>query len=176
MIIDMVVFKFIILLFVPICAICCFFSGEFLNFHFFPRYCFINYTSFYLLNGCSTIYNNAPLTSHILTSENVISLSLHIYWKFFFLNQFLLEYSCFTMLCQLLLYSKVNQLYVYIYLLFFQVSFPFRSSQSIEQSSLCYTVGSHQLSILCTVVYICQFCKCAIGVSLFSSYQVQSGQ
>ena len=31
----------------------------------------------------------------------------------------LLECSCFTMLCQFLLYSKVNQLYVYMYLLFF---------------------------------------------------------
>ena len=32
---------------------------------------------------------------------------------------FLLEQSCFTILCQFLLYSKVNQLYVYIYPLFF---------------------------------------------------------
>ena len=30
----------------------------------------------------------------------------------FFKNYFLLAYSCFTMLCQFLLYSKVNQLYV----------------------------------------------------------------
>ena len=27
----------------------------------------------------------------------------------------LLEYNCFTMVCQFLLYNKVNQLYVYIY-------------------------------------------------------------
>ena len=40
----------------------------------------------------------------------------------------------------------------------FQISFPFRSPQSIEQSSLCYTVGSHQLSTLyiVSIVYICQ--------------------
>ena len=37
----------------------------------------------------------------------------------FFLKKFLLEYSCFTTLCQYLLYSKVNQLYVYIHPLFF---------------------------------------------------------
>ena len=55
----------------------------------------------------------------------------------------LLEHSCFTMLCQHLLYSKVNQLYVYIYTSSFQTSFPFRSPQSTEQSSLCYTIGSH---------------------------------
>ena len=28
---------------------------------------------------------------------------------------FLLEYNCFTMVCQFLLYNKVNQLYIYIY-------------------------------------------------------------
>ena len=33
----------------------------------------------------------------------------------FFLKTSLLEYNCFTMLCQFLLYNKVNQLYVYIY-------------------------------------------------------------
>ena len=33
---------------------------------------------------------------------------------FIFLTS-LLEYNCFTMLCQLLLYNKVNQLYVYIH-------------------------------------------------------------
>ena len=32
----------------------------------------------------------------------------------FFLTP-LLEYNCFTMLCQFLLYNKVNQLYVYLY-------------------------------------------------------------
>ena len=35
------------------------------------------------------------------------------------LLKILLEYSCFTMLCWFLLYSKVDKLYVYIYLLFF---------------------------------------------------------
>ena len=39
-------------------------------------------------------------------------------FSFYFLKKILLEYSCFTMLCQFLLYSKVNQLYVYIYPLF----------------------------------------------------------
>ena len=33
----------------------------------------------------------------------------------FFKIKFLLEQSCFTILCQFLMYSKVNQLYVYIY-------------------------------------------------------------
>ena len=62
------------------------------------------------------------------------------------------------MLYQFLLYSKVNQLYVYVYPHFFWISFPFRSAQSIEQSSLSYTVGFHQLSILyiVSIVYICK--------------------
>ena len=34
----------------------------------------------------------------------------------------LLEYGCFTMSCQFLLYSKVNQLYIYTYPLFFRLS------------------------------------------------------
>ena len=37
------------------------------------------------------------------------------YAYFFFFFTSLLEYNCFTMLCQFLLYNKVNQLYVYIY-------------------------------------------------------------
>ena len=38
----------------------------------------------------------------------------------------------------------------------FQILFPYRSLQSTELSSLCYTVGSYQLSILYKVVCICQ--------------------
>ena len=34
---------------------------------------------------------------------------------FFFFLTSLLEYNCFTMVCQLLWYNKVNQLYIYIY-------------------------------------------------------------
>ena len=33
----------------------------------------------------------------------------------FYLKASLLEYNCFTMVCQFVLYNKVNQLYVYIY-------------------------------------------------------------
>ena len=51
-------------------------------------------------------------------------LEMAFFFHLFFI--FLLEYSCFTMLCQFLLYSKVHQLYVYIYSLFF--GFPSRLS------------------------------------------------
>ena len=40
---------------------------------------------------------------------------------FIYLFIYLLEYSCFTMLCQFLPYSKVNQLYIYIYPFFFDL-------------------------------------------------------
>ena len=46
-------------------------------------------------------------------------LSLFLYQLAFL---FLLQYSCFTVLCQFLLCSKVNQLYVYIYPLFLRFS------------------------------------------------------
>ena len=40
----------------------------------------------------------------------------------------------------------------------FWISFPFKSAQCIKQSSLCYTVCSHLLSILyiVSIVYMCQ--------------------
>ena len=37
------------------------------------------------------------------------------YFPLSFFKSSLLEYNCFTLLCQLLLYNKVNQLYVYRY-------------------------------------------------------------
>ena len=53
-------------------------------------------------------------------------------------------HNCFTMLCYFLLYSEVNQLYIYIY------SLPLRppnyhpiTSQSTGLSFLCFTAGSH---------------------------------
>ena len=67
------------------------------------------------------------------------------------------------MVCQFLLYNKVNQLYIYIYphipsLLCLSPTHPShlsRWSQSTELISLCYAAAYHQLSILHLVVYIC---------------------
>ena len=86
---------------------------------------------------------------------------------FLFLSFFLtslLEYNCFTMSCQFLLYNKVNQLYVYIYIPISppscasfpsSLSHPSRWTQSAKLISLCYAAASHQLFILHLVVYIC---------------------
>ena len=81
-------------------------------------------------------------------------------------------------MCQFLLHSKVNQLYVYTYLLF--LGFPSHLGIHRGQSSLCYTVDSDQLS----VVYNTQQCICVnpnlpihpnllsplVSISLFSTY------
>ena len=66
------------------------------------------------------------------------------------------------MLCQFLLYSKVSQLYVYMYPLPLELpSHPPHpilsgSSQSTALSFLCCTAASHQLTILHVIVYIYQ--------------------
>ena len=63
------------------------------------------------------------------------------------------------MLCQIQVYSKLNQLYIYIYPFFFQILFPYRPLQNIELCCLCYRVGSYQLSIF--------FCCCYKFIYLF---------
>ena len=56
--------------------------------------------------GCS-------LNPESLTSSSAVQLQKNNTESFFFLTS-LLEYNCFTMVCQFLLYNKVNQLYIYI--------------------------------------------------------------
>ena len=51
--------------------------------------------------------------------------------------------------------KSTSIIYIHISTLF-QILFLHRPLQSIEQSSLCYTVGPHQLSILYIIVCICQ--------------------
>ena len=70
------------------------------------------------------------------------------------LKKFLLEYSCFITLYQFLLYNKVNQLYVYIYPLFFGFPSPLGHHRALEFPVLYGS--SHQLSILyiVSIVYI----------------------
>ena len=72
------------------------------------------------------------------------------------LKFFLLEYSCLTVF-------HVIQLSIYMHLLF-QVVFPFRLLQSIEQGSLWYTVGPCWLSVLNVAVHTLSvyFSQCAL--------------
>ena len=79
---------------------------------------------------------------------------------FFFFLLFFLFFIGVQLLYNVVLVSAVQQsesaICIHISTLFW-ISFPFRSPQSTEQSSVCYTVGSHQLPILYIVVYICHF-------------------
>ena len=56
----------------------------------------------------------------------------------------------------------------------FKILFPQRSLQSTEQSSLCYTVGSYQLSILYIVLGICQSQSPNLSLSQLSSLVIIS--
>ena len=102
----------------------------------------------------------------LLSNGGVGTFSFYYTVGFFFFLTSLLEYNCFTTVCQFLLYNKVNQLYIYIFIyipisppscvsLPPSLSHPSRQSQSTELISLCYVAASHQLSILHLVVYIC---------------------
>ena len=85
----------------------------------------------------------------------------------------LLEQSCFTLLGQFLLYSKVSQSYVCVYPVF-QISFPFRSAQSTEQSSLCYAVGSHLFVLAQLCPTLCSPVDCNPGSSVRGNSQTRT--
>ena len=81
---------------------------------------------------------------------------------YYFFNTSLLEYNCFTMLCQFLLYNKVNQPSAYIYphipsLLSLPPTFPIPPLQVVtkHQADLPVLCSCSPLSILHLVVYIC---------------------
>ena len=81
--------------------------------------------------------------------------------SFIFLLTSLLEYNCFTMVCQFLLYNKLNQLYIYIYphissLLHLPPTLPIPPLQVVtkHQADLPVLCGCFPLSILHFVVYI----------------------
>ena len=80
---------------------------------------------------------------------------------YFFLTS-LSEYNRFPLLCQFLMYNKVNQLYVYLYpisppscfSLPPSLSHPSRWSQSTKMISMCYAAASHQLFYIWQCIYV----------------------
>ena len=68
-----------------------------------------------------------------------------------------LFYIGLQLIYNVVLVSGVQQSNSVIHIsILFQVLFPFKLLQNIKQSSLCYTIGPCWLSILYTVVCICQ--------------------
>ena len=87
--------------------------------------------SFSFLFIPSLLLSLLPLPSHPC-------LLLCLPFLLFSFNSRLLEYSCFIMLCYCLLYSKVNQLYVYIHPLFF--GFPSHLGHHRTVSTVPWTI------------------------------------
>ena len=59
----------------------------------------------------------------------------------------------------------------HIHISTFQILFLYRPLQSIEQNSLCYTVGPYYLSILYMVVCICQSQSLNLSLSCLTPWQ-----
>ena len=57
----------------------------------------------------------SPLLAESNLSINVFHIFLILVERYHTISDFLLGYNCFTLLCQFLMYNKVNHLYVYIY-------------------------------------------------------------
>ena len=55
-----------------------------------------------------------------------------------FFKNFIFYWSIVDQQCQFQVYSKVTQLYIYMYLFFFQIIFTFRMLHNIEESSFSY--------------------------------------
>ena len=79
------------------------------------------------------------------------------------MHLFFLHIVCYRIL------SKGLFIYLHIHLsILFQILFPFRLLQNIEQISLCYTVGLYWVSIFNIIACICQ--SQTFNVSLPSTF------
>ena len=81
----------------------------------------------------------------------LLRISLHLFFFFNFYGLWLL----YNVILVCTVQQKKSVIHIHIVSLF-TISFPLSWPQSIEQSSLCYTVCSHQLSILYMLVYTWQ--------------------
>ena len=105
--------------------------------------------------GALAVWREAGGGKHIHTHTHTQTLFISFY--FYFLK-FVLECSCFTMLCEFLLQSKMNQL-MQTYFPSFLDFLLIQVTQRIDWSALCCRVGSHYLSLLyvVSIVQIHQF-------------------
>ena len=79
--------------------------------------------------------------------------------SFFFINSFLLEYICITVLCQFLPFSKINQLYVCIQPLFFGFLSHLVHHRLLNRvpSVLLFIYFIHSINCVCISIPISQF-------------------
>ena len=91
--------------------------------------------------------------------QNVEHFLCEFYYSNFLLFKKNLFYIGVSLINNIVLVSGVQQsdsvIHIHVSILF-QILFPFRLLQNIEQSSLCYTVGPCLLSILNIAVCVCQ--------------------
>ena len=88
----------------------------------------------------------------VFSWDNSLCLIFNFYWS-------VAALQCCVGVCGTV--KRLSCMYTYI---------PSSSPQSIEQTSLCNIVGSHQLSILCTRVYTCQSQPLGSSYLLFSPW------
>ena len=102
------------------------------------------------VHGIAESYMTERLTHfHILFSPLLymfVKCFLHL--SHFLIKRFLLKDSLFTMFYLFQVYSRVIQIYIYIYIIF-------RVFSLIGYSFLCYTIGPCWLSLLYILEYIC---------------------
>lgn len=106
-------------------------------------------------------FSTRNLTLHYYFVTLFLCVILGYIFPFFFPLFYSLEDNCFTELWCSLSYINMNQSYLYIYfpslLCLSSPSFhPSRSLQSTKLNFLCYVAASCWLSILHTIVFICQ--------------------
>ena len=116
---------------------------------------------FFLLKLHAT--KSTTIESYVQASDRRMSEPLessffghHYYFHFFYVLKFLLQYSCFTMLCYLLLY-KGNQLHVYIYPFFW--GFPSHLGHHRTMSRVPCAIQQVLISYFLYIVAIVHICQ-----------------
>ena len=97
-----------------------------------------------------TLDLDKPISRSQVSLEKIPTLN-----SFFFFLIFIGVQLIYNVVLLLGVQQSESVIHIHISTLF-QILFPYRPLQSTEQSSLCYTVGPYQLSILHIVVCICQ--------------------
>ena len=104
----------------------------------------------------------------------------YVLFLFFFLTS-LLEYNCFTMVCQFLLYNKVNQLYIYIYrhipsLLRLPPTLPIPTLQVVTKHRVDFPVLCYVLFLLDRAgLYLPETFDCLLSIKWNLLGSIQSG-